>query len=87
MVLQSYSFSVNGAPCEVQIESVETKKAPLEAGASAAPVSVVSETPAASSAASVRAAQAYPAQPAFAFMQPTQATWVTARRVAHLPFH
>ena len=86
MTLQNYSFTVNGAPCEVQIEFVETKKAPLGAEASAAPLSVAQEVLTVSRTAPV-SLQAYPAQPAFAFIQPTQATWVTARRVAHLPFH
>ena len=87
MALQYYSFTVNSAPCEVQIETVETKKAPLGAEISAAPVSVAPEVLTASHTASVRTAQAYPAQQTLAFMQPTQAAWVTARRVAHLPFH
>ncbi len=86
MTLQNYSFTVNGAPCEVQIEFVETKKAPLGAEASAAPVSVAPEVLTVSQTAPV-SPQAYPPQPAYAFMQPTQAAWVTARRVAHLPFH
>ena len=87
MVLQHYSFTVNDAPCEVQIEFVETKKAPLGSEASAAPVSVVPEVLSASRTATVRTGQVCPAQQALAFMQPSQATWVTARRVAHLPFH
>lgn len=87
MTLQNYSFTVNGTPCEVQIETVETKKAPHGAEVSAASAFVAPGVLHASQTASVQTAQAYPAQQTFAFMQPTQASWVTARRVAHLPFH
>ena len=70
----NYSLLVNGVACEVQVEgfSQGSKEA---AGAAVA-----------STSSPVRAARAFPTSgPAFA--GPTQAAWVTARRVAHLPFH
>ena len=71
MVLNNYSFLVNDAKCSVQIETAEQ--------------TVLSEVAApAISAAPGSIPQTYPVQ---AHPQITQATWVTARRVAHLPFH
>ena len=70
----SYSLLVNGVACEVQVEGFSwgSKEA---AGAAAT-----------SAASSVRTVRAFSTSgPAFA--GPTQAAWVTARRVAHLPFH
>ena len=70
----SYYLLVNGVACEVQVEGFSwgSKEA---AGAAAT-----------SAASSVRTVRAFPnSGPAFA--GPTQAAWVTARRVAHLPFH
>ena len=70
----SYSLLVNGVACEVQVEGFSwgSKES---AGATVT-----------GSASSVRAARAFPTSgPACA--GPTQAAWVTARRVAHLPFH
>lgn len=73
MAQLSYSLMLNGMPCEVQIETADTK------AAITAPARPTFQS-------SGQTASAYPV-PAYAYAQPTQATWVTARRVAHLPFH
>lgn len=69
-----YSLSVNGVACEVQIEGL-SQSSTESAGAAVA-----------STSSPVRAARAFPT-PGLAIAGPTQAAWVTARRVAHLPFH
>ena len=70
----SYSLLVNGVACEVQVEGFSwgSKES---AGATVT-----------GSASPVHTARAFSA-PGPAFAAPTQAAWVTARRVAHLPFH
>ena len=70
----NYSLSVNGVACEVQVEGFSwgSKES---AGAAVA-----------STSSSVRTVRAFPT-PGLAIAVPTQAAWVTARRVAHLPFH
>lgn len=70
----SYSLLVNGVACEVQVEGFSWGSTE-SAGAAAA-----------SASSSVRTVRAFPT-PGLAFAGPTQAAWVTARRVAHLPFH
>ncbi len=70
----NYSLLVNGVACEVQVEGFSWGSTE-SAGAAAT-----------SAASSVRTVRAFPTSgPVFA--GPTQAAWVTARRVAHLPFH
>ncbi len=70
----NYSLSVNGVACEVQIEGL-SQSSIESAGAAAA-----------SAASSVRTVRAF-STPGLAIAGPTQAAWVTAKRVAHLPFH
>ena len=70
----NYSLSVNGAPCEVQVEGVSCGSKE-SAGAAVT-----------GSASPVRTARAF-STPGLAIAGPTQAAWVTAKRVAHLPFH
>lgn len=70
----SYSLLVNGVACEVQVEGVSCGSKE-SAGAAVT-----------GSASPVRTVRAFPT-PGPAFAGPTQAAWVTARRVAHLPFH
>ena len=71
----SYSLNMNGIPCDVRIEWLDTADAPAAAaGTEKAASSAYGSLP-----------TPYPAKPVFA--GPTQAAWVTARRVAHLPFH
>ena len=70
----NYSLSVNGVACEVQIEGL-SQSSKESAGATVT-----------GSASPVHTARAFSA-PSPVFAAPTQAAWVTARRVAHLPFH
>ncbi|MBQ6292586.1 MAG: hypothetical protein IJK77_01755 [Lachnospiraceae bacterium] len=79
-VIQEYSLAVNGEVCGVSIEVFSTALALQTAGTMAQPAA--SGTPAARNAEVPR-----PAAYRITYAQPTQATWVTARRVAHLPFH
>ncbi len=72
--LQSYSLIFNGTSCDVSIEWGEAASSHAPAALPAQTVRTAPQVPKASSA-------------AFCVPQPVQASWVTARRVAHLPFH
>ena len=98
--LQSYTLLVNGMTCEVRLECTggaasAPQQTVLSSASTAAPASrgeapsrqaAFSAAGSGSASYAPAAASPYPALAAFSF-QPTQATWVTARRVAHLPFH